>query len=155
MQCFSTYFSWRNVLYCANTIAHYKSKIRRKCMGNLRKKSVFFKLNLQCFSAYLDLRNVWCCAFVVARYKTKKFQNWKKKYIIITLCLTSQAIDSPVLTKLFTWGRHRNMLQKQHVSDIGPLPQFKWLKANGYSPRIIQILWLFIGKKQRNPMGMC
>ena len=108
MQCFSTYFSWRNVLYCANTIAHYKSKIRRKCMGNLRKKSAFFKLNLQCFSAYLDLRNVWYCAFVVARYKTKKFQNWKKIYIIITLCLTSQAIDSPVLTKLFTWGRHRN-----------------------------------------------
>ena len=78
-------------------------------MGNLRKKSAFFKLNLQCFSAYLDLRNVWYCAFVVARYKTKKFQNWKKIYIIIiTLCLTSQAIDSPVLTKLFTWGRHRN-----------------------------------------------
>ena len=47
-------------------------------MGNLRKKSAFFKLNLQCFSAYFDLRNVWYCAFVVARYKTKKFQNWKK-----------------------------------------------------------------------------
>ena len=47
-------------------------------MGNLRKKSAFFKLNLQCFSAYLDLRNVWYCAFVVARYKTKKIQNWKK-----------------------------------------------------------------------------
>ena len=35
-----------------------------------------------------------------------------KKYIIITLCLTSQAIDSPVLTKLFTWGRQKYQCYK-------------------------------------------
>ena len=84
-------------------------------------------------------QHIWICEMFGAVHlllhaiKQKNFRIGKKIYIIITLCLTSQAIDSPVLTKLFTWGRHRNMLQKQHVSDIGPLPQFKWLKANGYS----------------------
>ena len=87
--------------------------------------------------------------------KQKNFRIGKNKNIIITLCLTSQAIDSPVLTQLFTWGRHRNTSVtktcfRHWSSSAVQVTESKWIFT-----RTIQILWLFIGKKQRNPMGMC
>ena len=68
-------------------------------MGNICKKSAFFKLTLQCFTAYLDLRNVWYYANVNARYKTKK--------IIITLCLTIQETESK---RIYTKGYPNSMV---------------------------------------------
>ena len=105
-------------------------------------------------------QHIWICEMfgtvhlLLHAIKQKNFRIGKK-YIIITLCLTSQAIDSPVLTKLFTWGRHRNTSVtktcfRHWSSSAVQVTESKWIFT-----RIIQILWLFIGKKQRNPMGMC
>ena len=60
-----------------------------------------------------------------------------KKYIIITLCLTSQAIDSPVLTKLFTWGRHRNTSVtktcfRHWSSSAVQVTESKWIFTKDY-----------------------
>ena len=42
-------------------------------MGNMYKKSAFFKLTMQCFSANFSWRNVFYCAMVHARSKIKHY----------------------------------------------------------------------------------
>ena len=52
-------------------------------------------------------QHIWICEMfgtvhLLLHAIKQKNSELEKKNIIITLCLTSQAIDSPVLTKLFT-----------------------------------------------------
>ena len=53
------------------------------------------------------------------------------------MCLTSQAIDSPVLTKLFTWGRHRNTSVtktcfRHWSSSAVQVTESKWIFTKDY-----------------------
>ena len=88
-------------------------------------------------------QHIWICEMfgtvhlLLHAIKQKNFRIGKNKNIIITLCLTSQAIDSPVLTKLFTWGRHRNTSVtktcfRHWSSSAVQVTESKWIFTKDY-----------------------